>query len=314
MRSMKLLLVAAVLAFALVGCAGGSAKKVDLTSPFIGGTQGILIGFQDLRADIFDAGKDPFDIVVKLENKGESLIPKENIRVKLSGINPSEFDKTQNDLVRAAPDDILQISKDPQGAILVPPPVFVEFPDFNYKKLIVGATAPFTLRAEVCYLYRTKAVSKLCVRENLLSPQAGGICEVNADKPLFVSGAPVQILGFKQSAGAKDKVRFQFDVINRAQGLVYERNSACNSVDKRKENRVYVIVETSIPGLSCTGLDVTERGAEGFVTLYSGSKTVTCTQTVGQLADFEQLVNIEAVYDYEELVQTQITVKSSGEQ
>jgi len=311
---MKLLLVAAVLMFALVACTGSSAKKVDLTSPFIGGTQGVLLGFQDLRADVFDAGRDPFDVVVKLENKGESLIPKDNIRVKLSGINPSEFGKTQNDLVQLAPDDILQLSKDPQGSILIPPPVFVEFPNFNYKKLIVGATAPFTLRAEVCYLYRTKAVSKLCVRENLLAPQAGGICEVNAEKPLFVSGAPVQILGFKQSAGAKDKVRFQFDVINRGQGLVYQRNSFCDNVDKRNENRVYVIVETSIPGLSCTGLEASERGSEGFVTLYSGSKTVTCTQNVAQKADFEQLVNIEAIYDYEELVQTQIAIKSSGEE
>lgn len=297
----------------LVGCAGGGGQKVDLTSPFVGGTQGIVIGFQDLRADVFDSGRDPFDVVVKLENKGESLIPMENIRVKLSGVNPSEFDKSQNDLSKSSPDDVLQMSKDPQGAILIPPPVFIEFQNLNYKKSIVGATAPFTLRAEVCYLYRTKAVSKLCVRENLLSPQAGGICEVNADKPLFVSGAPVQLMNFKQSAGARDKVRFQFDVVNRAQGLVYERNSACDSSDTRKENRVYVIIETSIPGLSCTGLESSERGAEGFVTLYSGSKTVTCTQTVAERSDFEQLVNIEAVYDYEELIQTQITVKSSGE-
>jgi hypothetical protein len=313
MRLIKLLSVAVVLMFSLVSCTGSGGEKVDLTSPFIGGTQGIILGFQDLRADVFDAGRDPFDIVVKLENKGESLIPMENIRVKLSGINPAEFDKSQNDLSKSSPDDVLQMSKDPQGAILIPPPVFVEFPSLNYKKSIVGATAPFTLRAEVCYLYRTKAVSKLCVRENLLSPQAGGICEVNADKPLFVSGAPVQLMNFKQSAGARDKVRFQFDVVNRGQGLVYERNSACDSVDTRKENRVYVIIETSIPGLSCTGLETTERGAEGFVTLYSGSKTVTCTQTVAERSDFEQLVNIEAVYDYEELIQTQITVKSSGE-
>jgi hypothetical protein len=313
MRFSYSLAVLSILAVLLVGCTGGGAKKVDLTSPFIGGTQGVVFGFQDLRADVFDSGRDAFDVVVKLENKGEALIPMENARVKLSGINPAEFGKSQSDLSKSPSDDVLQMSKDPQGAILIPPPVFVEFPGLNYKKSIVGAAAPFTLRAEVCYLYRTKAVSKLCVRENLLSPQAGGICEVSGDKPLFVSGAPVQLMNFKQSAGAKDKVRFQFDVVNRGQGLVYERNSACDSADTRKENRVYIIVETSIPGLSCTGLESTERGAEGFATLYSGSKTVTCTQTVAERSDYEQLVNIEAVYDYEELVQTQITVKSSGE-
>lgn len=299
----------------LVGCAGaGSGSKVDLASPFVGGSQGLLVSFQDFRSEVFDGGKDPFDITVKLENKGEALVPKDNVRVKLSGINPVEFDKSQDQLMSLASDDVLQLGKDPSGALLVPPPNFVEFSNLNFEKLIVGSSAPFTVRAEVCYLYRTKAVGKLCVRENLLAPQTGGICEVNEEKPLFVSGAPVQFMALKQNAGARDKLRFQFEVVNRGQGLVFERNSLCDSSDKRKENRVYVIVETNIPGLSCTGLDVTGRGAEGFVTLYGGSKTVTCTQTVGQRADFEQLVNIEAVYDYEELTQTTLTVKSSGEE
>ena len=72
-------------------------------------------------------------------------------------------------------------------------------------------------------------------------------------------------------------------------------------------------IDSNLPGLSCTGLESKGRTAEGYVTLFSGNKIVTCTQTIATRTDFEQLVTIEAEYDYEEYKQTSITVKSSGE-
>src|SRR5574341_1498010 len=310
---MRRLIVILMLLLLVVACKPSAKKGVSIESPFLGGTQGLALDWQDFRKEVFDGGRDPFDVTVKLENKGETLVRKENVKVKLSGINPAEFSKSEADLTLNAPDDVIEMRKDPQGAVLPGPPVFVEFVGLNHKSAITGASAQFPLRADVCYLYKTKAVSKVCVRENLLTPRAGGICELNEDKPVYNSGAPVQIANFKQSTRAKDKIGFTFEVRNAADGSIFERNTFCDRTQRKNENRVYVIIQTGLAGLQCTGFETTAGGAEGFLTLYGGSKIVSCSQGISTRSDFEQLVNIEAAYDYEQTVQTSLTVKSSGE-
>jgi hypothetical protein len=310
---MRRLIIVLMLALLLLACKPGSKKTVQMEAPFEGGSQGLALDFQDLRKDVFDGGRDPFDVTVKLDNKGESLVKKEDVQVKLSGINPAEFSKGEADLMLNAPDDVIEVRKDPQGSILPGQQVFVEFTGLNHKGVISGASAQFPLRADVCYVYRTKTVSELCVRDNLLTPRTGGICEINADKQVYNSGAPVQVANFKEAARAKDKIGFTFEVKNVGTGSVFQRNSVCNRIDRKNENRAYVIVETSLDGLQCTGLETSGKGAEGFVTLYDGSKIVSCSQTISSRSDYEQLVNIETIYDYEQTVQSTITVKKSGE-
>ncbi|MBW2970259.1 hypothetical protein KY309_02755 [Candidatus Woesearchaeota archaeon] len=309
---MRRLIVILVLALIVVSCKPGEQKAVSLTAPFIGGTQGLSVAFQDFRADVFDGGLDPFDVIVKLENKGEALVAKEDVKVKLSGINPAEFDKSEADLTKNAPDDIIENRLQETG-VLPGPPVFVDFIGLNHKGSIAGASAGFTLRADVCYLYRTRAVSKLCVRENLLTPRAGGICEINEAKPVYNSGAPIQISKFEEIARAKDKLGFSFEIKNVGSGNVFERNSKCDRSERRFENRVYVAIGTGLPGLSCTGLESTALGVEGFVTLYGGSKIISCAQPISTRSDFEQIVGVEVVYDYEQSIQSTFNVKSSGE-
>jgi len=310
---MRKIIIICVLLLGLLACQQDAEEPTVIDSPFIGGTQGVNIVFHDFRTEVFDGGRDPFDVILRLENRGETGVDSENIKVKLSGINPAEFNKLDEQLVTSPPDDLLEIRIDPAGAKIDSPPVFVEYLELNHVSPITGASAQFPLRAELCYLYRTKAVSKLCIRENLLTPPAGGICEINEQKPLFNSGAPVQITAFKESTRAKDKVSFSFEIVNAGSGIMFERNSDCDRSQRKNENRVYVIVDSGLNGLSCTGLETTGNGAEGFVTLYGGKKIVTCTQTVRTKSDFEQLVRVEAIYDYEQITQTSITVRTSGE-
>ncbi|MBI4146483.1 hypothetical protein HY489_04050 [Candidatus Woesearchaeota archaeon] len=312
---MKKIIILAILTILLIGCKQEPKKQaVNLESPFVGGAQGLQLSFENLRKDVFDGGTDPFDVVVRLENKGETLVPKENVRVKLSGINPAEFSKTEAELTRVSPDDVIEQRKTPQGQTIAPPPAFVEFTGMNYKSKIAGATTQYTLRAEACYLYKTKAVSKICVREDLLNPETGGICEINQDKPVHNSGSPVQATNFKESTRSKDRIGFTFDVRNAGTGNVFERAKNCDRSDRKNEDRVYVTVNTGIAGLQCTALESTANGAAGWTTLYGGIKTISCTQPITTKTDFEQLVNIELSYDYEQSIQTTITVKSSGEQ
>ena len=296
----------------LIGCTGGG-EQIEITSPFIGGTTGVVSGFMDMRTEVFDGGRDPFDIVVSLENKGEALVAKENVRVKLSGVNPAEFGKLEEQLTAMPNDDLIETMKDSQGNILPGPPVFIEFRELNHITPITGGQIDLPLRANICYLYNTKAVSKVCVRENILNPAPGGICEISGAKPLFNSGGPIQFANFKESSRSRDKIGFSFEVINSGTGDVYGKNTLCDTTERKNKDSVYVKVDSNLPGLSCTGLDTSGRIAEGYVTLFDGKKIVTCTQTISTRTDFEQLVILDAEYDYEEFMQTTLTVKSSGE-
>lgn len=300
----------------LTACTGGgkSGEKIDLGAPFVGGTAGLSADFVDFRTDVFDGGRDPFDLVVKLENKGEATVAPGRVRVKISGVNPAEFGKLEENLILSPTEELMSVRKDPQGNALPGSQSTVEFIGLNHFSPIAGAQVSFPLRADVCYTYSTQAVSKLCVRANLLNPEAGGICEIGEDKQVVNSGAPVQVSAVKESARGKDKLSFTFDVSNAGTGNIFERGSFCDRSTRAKEGRVYVTVDTGMPGLQCTGLTTTGTKAEGFTTLFDGKKTVTCTQTVTTKTDYEQQIKIEVVYDYEEFKQTQITVKSSGEE
>lgn len=307
---MRRLIVIAVLALFLVACQP-SSKEVAIGTPFIGGSQGLAMGFQDFRAEVFDAGTDPFDVIVRLENKGEAVVGKNDVKVTLSGINPAEFDKTAEQLSLKAPDDIIEMRRDSEGSLIPGTPGFVEFVGLKFKKGLAGGSAPFTLRADACYTYRTKALSRVCVRDNILAPKSGGICEINEAKETFNSGAPVHVTNFRESARASDKIGFSFTIENVNTGKVFQRNAACDKNDRTKADKVYVAVNTGLSGLQCSGLETTATGAEGFVTLYGGTKIVSCTQDVDD-GDYEQLVGVELVYDYEDTMQTTVTVKKSG--
>ena len=306
---MRRLIIILMLALLVVACKPGDKKAINIEAPFVGGTEGLVLEFQDFRSEVFDGGDDPFDIVVRLENKGETLVRQDNVKVRISGINPVEFSKSELDLVLNAPDDAIETRKDPQNNVLDGPPVFVEFLNLNHVNPISGATAQFPLRADVCYLYQTRAVSKLCIRENLLTPQPDGICEINEAKTVYNSGAPVQIVNFKENTRAKDKIGFTFEVANSGTGNIFQSDSFCDRAQRRNFDKVYVIVNTGLPGLSCTGL----QGTEGFVTLFGGNKIISCSQQISTRSDFEQLISVEAIYDYEQRVQTNLIVKNTGE-
>jgi hypothetical protein len=311
---MRKITAAIVLLVMLTACTGGkTGETVDLGAPFVGGTAGVVADFIDFRAEVFDGGRDPFDVVVRLDNKGEAAVTPGRVRVKLSGINPAEFGKLEEDLKKSPPDELFAVTKDPQGNILPGGQSTVEFIGLNHFSPIAGAQVSLPLRADVCYTYSTQAVSKLCVRENLLAPEAGGICEINEDKQVVNSGAPVQVGAVKETARGKDKLSFSFEIANAGTGQIFERGSVCDRSTRAKENRVYVIVDSGIPGLQCTGFSTTGTKAEGFTTLFEGKKIVTCTQTISSRTDYEQQIRIDVVYDYEEFKQTTITVKSSGE-
>ena len=309
----KVVIIGFMLLF-IIGCSTEDTEQtVTIDNPFISGTEGLEASFENLRMDVRDNAQDPFDLIIKLQNLGETKISAENIQVKVSGINPDEFQTTQTALTKKSQDDSLALRKTQEGDITPSPPLFIEFLGLSYEPQISGTQITFPLKADICYKYQTDAVGKLCIRTNILNPETkDGICEVTGDKTIYSSGAPVQIANLKESARSQNKIGFTFEIINGGEGYVYEKETSCDKTERQKENKVYVTVDTKMAGLTCIGLTSNGNGkAEGYATLYSGSKIISCTQETPQ-NDFEQVINIASEYDYEISRTEQIIVKSSG--
>lgn len=315
MKIQKTAIIAIIIAGILItGCEQGTekTKAVTLKSPFIGGTDGIKTEFIGLREEVFDQGTDPFDVIVKLTNKGESPVNKRDVKVKITGINPTEFGKAPKDLEKNPEDDLIETRKGNAGEIIEGQPIEITFENLNYGGKLLGDVG-FTIRADTCYTYKTEAISKLCIRESLLNPEPEGICEINENKPIYSSSAPIQITKLTENARSKDKIAFSIKIENKGTGDVYKRKSKCDKKDRKKENKIYVEINTGLEGLKCTGLQNLGTTSKGEVTLYDGTKTITCSQLITNKGDYEQIIGITAEYDYEETIQSQFTVKSSGE-
>jgi len=309
MKKIGILLIMSLLL--LVSCNGQSNDVIKI-QPFIGGTQGVVLEFDQLRTEVNDGGGDPFDVVVKLKNNGETSINKDDVTVKLKGIQPQQFGKSDDQFVLHPEENINDRTMLDDGSVIDSSPVFVEFKELNHITKIQGSVVSLPLVAEVCYLYKTEAVTKSCIREDLLNPKEGGLCLVNEAKPVQNSGSLVHIQNVKQGPQGSDKLRISFDIIHVGEGNLYEKNSDCEG--DRKQNKVYVSIDSGIPGLRCTGLtDLSGTSVGGTVTLYDNKKTISCTQTVDSLKDYEKPINIVLNYDYANSVKAEINVKHVGD-
>jgi hypothetical protein len=312
MRKTYIFSIFALLVLFLASCTTEQQQVVTI-QPFIGGNDALIISFDQLRKEVFDGGNDPFDVIIKIQNKGETDISKSKARVKLSGVKPQEFGRSENDFIKIPESDIESRKKDATGGVIETSPHFVSFKDLNHATAIQGNELAFPLRADVCYLYATKVVSKLCVRNDLLSTTAGGVCNVNEAKPVFNSGAPLQVTNVQQSAVGKDKLRISFEIKKPGSGEIYRKESnGCELT--RDKNKVHVRVDAGMEGLSCTGFDVRSgKGVEGDVTLYDGTKIITCDQQINQKGDYETELKIDLSYDHLQSATEEIKVRHAPE-
>lgn len=304
-----IILILVICTVIFTACRGETAPGVGV--PFIGGTQGLSMEFlpDAPPREVFDGGDFPFEVVVKLQNKGEYDLAAANILISISGVLPQEFEQTASSLVKPAPEDLLPMRKDAEGNLIESNPVFVEFSGFNHRTSIVGAAQTFPIRASACYIYGTLGNALLCSRKNILAPATNGVCIIDEAKTIYNSGAPIQVVSLREQPRAADKIGFTFTIAHQGNGKIYERGSTCNQ-ERPFKDRIFVDVKTGIPGLSCTGLG---QGAEasGYITLFGEEKIITCAQQMTTQADFEFPVVIELTYDYEQDIQTSVVVKSA---
>ena len=295
--------------FVLVGCGEETVVTSGKETPFVGGTTGLLIDLLDDSppVEVTDGGNYPFDVVVKLENAGETLAVIEDVVVELSGVDPTEFGLTSEDMIKNPDEDLEATRKDSEGNKIKGTLTYVTFPGFNYGGSLSGNT-PFTFRADVCYKYGTIANAKLCVLADLIDPDENAICKANGKKTIHNSGSPVQVTSFEENVRGTNKVAFTFEIGHRGNGRIYKQDTECSGDLRTDENKVMVSVNTGLAGLKCSGLtDGTD--VEGHVNLFDSKRTITCTQDIDTTADLEKVVKITMDYDYEEDTSTKVIVK-----
>lgn len=315
---MKKYVLLLLLMVVLAGCSGNSSPSNFRT--FVGGTQGVELGFEAEAPPYEVIAGDPFFAVIVLENLGEHTIPASDYFVTLKGFSPDEFGVGGGAaaLRTDGVEDLTANSLDPDtGEILESYPIYVQIPldgQLAYGGTIAGNTQ-FPFVAEVCYTYQTVSNGQLCIKEDLQKPNDAEVCTINGAKAVSSSGAPVQISDLKEFAGGPNAVRFTFKVVAaNTGGEVSERASECAET-YLFEDRVYVTVDTGMAGdLSCSGFvgtGVTTGTTEGFVKLSGGSRQITCTQTVtdNEKADYVKAITITAEYDYKSSTQTNVLVK-----
>ena len=305
-------------------CQQGSSDSTGTApkTPFLGGTKGLDLKFLDGSPpkEVTDSGTFPFQAIVSMKNQGEFDLKKDQVKVDLIGILPENFGTSIEDLSGKRPqDDPSPKKRDSEGNVIEPVETFITFPSdgssFNFENSVTGNT-PFIFRADVCYKYQTKALSRICVLRDLINTKKNTICKPSESKKIFSSASPVQVSSFRQTVAGQDKISFSFDIVQSGKGSVFkEGDSTSPAADcpkdprasREKENKVLVNVDTKLPNLRCVGLEGT---TSGYVTLVDGKRTITCTQELDSgRNDFETNVDITLDFNYNDITEEQVLVK-----
>lgn len=309
--------------FLLTGCQSKGDTSGSSRTPFIGGTNGILIDFEEGNPpdEVTDDGSFGFKILVKLDNDGEFKVDQDKIKVSLLGIDPSDFSSSLDELTNQEPEDeLLAKRKNADGDITEGTTTYVIIPPGEGDELVprtFTGNTEFTLRADICYLYQTQATGKLCVLSDLINIDENSICDPGASKTVYSSSAPVQVTNLKQSVAGKDKISFSFDIVHSNNGNILKYGDSSSpaadcpkdsSERRSKENRVKVLVDTGLNNLRCSGLDGSD--SEGFIALIGGKRTINCIQELPSgRSDYEKDIEITVEYNYEDYKDKKILVK-----
>jgi len=294
------------------GCPGPEEPTTTIGKAFVGGSQGLEITFLTglPPSDVFDTDN-PFQVGLKIENKGEfSIDNKNDIQITITGINPEDFGVTSAQLSDASPDPLQGRRLDGAGNVIQGDFTTVEFPEMQYVNTISGSI-PFTIRANVCYEYGTKAQGKLCIAEDLRGITGEpSICDPNRVIPAENSGAPIQITNFRQNVAGPNKVDFFF-TIRKTSGVtdsLFKKGSSCDPLLANRDVVWVDVSETGLGTLTCSGL---REGTTttGFVTLFNNEREIRCSQVVDDPADLEKVIDIELTYAYKEFIDRTLNVK-----
>ncbi len=305
MNKGKLLIVLLVIVlFAFSGCAGGKKQTaVQKSSPFVGGSQGLMVSFvPGAPTDTVAAGED-FVVSVQMENKGEARIDGTG-KIKITGINPASFGNPN--LEQGTLPELGPVQK--IGNKAVPgESATVDFSGLSYTGPVQSGQFDFNIVADVCYKYETNAFITTCVTENLLKQTVGAnACKTAGAKAVANSGGPIHVQSAEQIPSGPNRLGFKLTIKNVGGGKTV--GNTCNSPQARDADKV-TISSVSLGGVAfdCgTGMAMPKE-----VKLVNGEATVFCKADVAA-GTFEDLTDVNLQYYYSQKAAKKLTVQALG--
>lgn len=296
--------------FFLLGC----VQDDDLVSgPFVGGSNGLEIGFVDDEPPdrVFDNNEEDFDIVIQIENVGEFDIPEGKVITTLGKIPLRDFNiENENSKL----DTDLNGKSEFNGKVIDGDIGEIVYQNVRYKHDLL-ADFETGVRADVCYLYQTKATTKVCLKQKATERDLDDACQINNDNvDIFNSGAPVQISNVRTRSSGTNEVELTFQIENKGSGRVYPPDAFANSCmkDEKKEDRlmVKVITASGRHGVECNSLG---GKASGEIKLSNGIRFVRCDISTRNALESatEEPVNIVVDYFYRNVIQKTLIVEDS---
>lgn len=302
-----------LISLALAGCQGDDKKVRKLTN-YIGGTDGLAIGFtKNAPPDkILDDKQEDFDVSLDIQNNGEYTILPGEIVATLSGIDREAFS-----LPSLNAKNMFQLERkiNDRGVVRNGGRNDLAFGLATYRD---DLAADFTtdMVADVCYKYRTVAVSGVCLKKDTLQLKTTDACLIDNDKVEFEnSGAPVQVSNVFTRKAGKNSVKVSFVIENKGSGEVFVPGTFTDSCSghEKDEARLHVSLASPSPRITFR-CDLFNNAAAGDVKLYDKKREISCIiDTAGlQETSYEALVNIQIDYVYRNAIFKTITIENAN--
>lgn len=321
----KNILIILILSLALLfsGCTNTDAQQngFGLSKSFNGGTNAVTFTFmaEAPPLNIRDQSLQPFNVRLNVANLGEYDIAANTGYVVLTGFRPEVLGATQAQLSKPIP-ALNGVKK--QGTNIIPGAIQpINFENLKYVDSVVSGVVPFSIFANVCYPYQTKARTVLCINGNTVPSvdKKTVVCKLQEVKESANSGGPLTITNVKEYPYGEHSVQFQFDIVHKPTSTfanVYEKgsiDSSCNIGGKTagspdalyKKDKVTYSVNTNLKGLNCESTGLTTN----TVTLTNNLYTVTCVQDTTGQNEYNQFVSINLDYDYVDRSEVKVSVE-----
>src|SRR3989344_3940959 len=319
----KFLLGILAMTFFLLSCGQTGEKGIGPSAtPFIGGTNALSASFTPGAPPdyIFDKGGFPFGVSINVQNLGEHDVNPGDGYIEILGINPRDFGlASQADLRKQFVDTLQGAKNNFAGDVNEGGRTVVSFGDttpLNYQPDITGNFG-ITLRANLCYNYKTIASSQICVKRDLLTNiDTKEICAISGDKLVSNSGGPVQVISLSEAPVGDNKIQMNFIVahVGAQDDRFYKKDTACDDrTTNVNKDIVFVNVVSDINGVraQCSGLQSASADhSSGYITLFNGApRNVVCTfdtSSVDFVSQMPALVELE--YRYSQFIERPLVI------
>ena len=293
-----------VLLLMIAGCK--TDQDTDKKGTFLGGSEGVTVEFVNLAPPSQFNQDEDVRLRVLLKNKGEARVATGYTKVRIFGVQVSDFGLTSAYKSNLGPLEAAGEFTKEGGE------QEIDFGTIRYKPEIINQ-ADFTLRTRLCYPYQTKVLTDVCIKSLIGEEADEGVCDLAGEKLASgdVSSAPIQVTSLTQQTRGSDQVRIDIVIENKGPGDVFLIDETCENLDNdvkrlNAKNKVKVKVNSPVD-VKCS-FRTGEPSNQGVVVLDDNTKkeTLSCWKDVEET--IVDKLSLELSYLYRDQAIKEVTI------